>query len=226
MTADRPRLLITCFLPHVYVRQILTSACTHGPYEYEGHKSHIMGKYSRETNDKSQTFLALRPAMRKCDIKYGLHECMWITMDGHSKVTSRLFLTPLNLAWVLSDPPVSLPPNGGPARPRPLGQQRRLDRLQERFFLAPSSTAKSRAIRMVMELTKRSGRDKSSSPLKDAETPSPAEDNWKSPCPTMTPVGYGVLIFLILRCWGRLPDMDFILHVGPPFTCSWPTTSS
>ncbi|KAJ1203392.1 hypothetical protein NDU88_007179 [Pleurodeles waltl] len=85
--ASRPRSIIACLLRHEQVRQILTAARKHGPYDLEGHKVFIAADFSAETNAKLKAFPQLRPRLRKGDIKYGLLEpaTMWITMDVNSR---------------------------------------------------------------------------------------------------------------------------------------------
>ncbi|KAJ1182595.1 hypothetical protein NDU88_007782 [Pleurodeles waltl] len=84
---SRPRSIIACLLRHEQVRQILTAARKHGPYDLEGHKVFIAADFSTETNAKRKAFLQLRLRIRKRYIKYGLLEpaTMWIRMDGNSR---------------------------------------------------------------------------------------------------------------------------------------------
>ncbi|KAJ1092452.1 hypothetical protein NDU88_005562 [Pleurodeles waltl] len=83
----RPHHMISCFLHHDQVRQILSAAQAHGPYMYEGRELRLAHHFSLDTNEKRRVFLALRPQLRQLDIKFGLFEParMWITKDGKSK---------------------------------------------------------------------------------------------------------------------------------------------
>ena len=69
------------------MRQLLTVARSHSPYDHEGHEIRIAADFSCETNDRRKEFLALRPQFHQLDIKYGLFDPdrMWITKDGRSK---------------------------------------------------------------------------------------------------------------------------------------------
>ncbi|KAJ1192086.1 hypothetical protein NDU88_001398 [Pleurodeles waltl] len=49
---SRPRSIIACLLRHEQVRQILTAARKHGPYDLEGNKVFIAADFSTETNAK------------------------------------------------------------------------------------------------------------------------------------------------------------------------------
>ncbi|KAJ1105198.1 hypothetical protein NDU88_002606 [Pleurodeles waltl] len=53
------------------VRQLLTAACSHDLYAFQGHEIRIVANFSRETN-KRKAFLALWPQLRKLDINVGL----------------------------------------------------------------------------------------------------------------------------------------------------------
>ncbi|KAJ1150638.1 hypothetical protein NDU88_003428 [Pleurodeles waltl] len=44
--------IITCFLRHEQVRQLLTEVHTHGPYSPEGLGIHMSADFSKETNDQ------------------------------------------------------------------------------------------------------------------------------------------------------------------------------
>ncbi|KAJ1201964.1 hypothetical protein NDU88_005768 [Pleurodeles waltl] len=83
----RPRPIIACLLRHNQTRQILQAARNHGPFRIDQHEIRITAEYSKETNERRKAFLALRPRLRKLEIKYGLFEParMWITKTGVSK---------------------------------------------------------------------------------------------------------------------------------------------
>ncbi|KAJ1137671.1 hypothetical protein NDU88_004069 [Pleurodeles waltl] len=85
--SSRPRPIIACLLRHNQTRQILQAACNHGPFRIDQHEIRITADYSKETNERRKAFLALRPRLRKLEMKYGLFEParMWITKNGVSK---------------------------------------------------------------------------------------------------------------------------------------------
>ncbi|KAJ1191049.1 hypothetical protein NDU88_000366 [Pleurodeles waltl] len=77
--SGQPRPIIACFLRHKQAHQVRTQSL----YSLEGHVVRMAADFSRETNKKWKAFLALRPQLRKLDIKFGLFEParMWITQD-------------------------------------------------------------------------------------------------------------------------------------------------
>ncbi|KAJ1155405.1 hypothetical protein NDU88_008135 [Pleurodeles waltl] len=85
--SSRPRPIIACLLRHNQTRQILQVARNHGPFRIDQHKIRITADYSKETNERRKAFLALRPRLRKLEMKYGLfHPArMWVTKNGVSK---------------------------------------------------------------------------------------------------------------------------------------------
>ncbi|KAJ1202393.1 hypothetical protein NDU88_006193 [Pleurodeles waltl] len=85
--SSRPSPIIACLLRHNQTRQILQAARNHGPFRIDQHEIQITAEYSKETNKRRKAFLALRPRLRKLEIKYGLFEParMWITKNGVSK---------------------------------------------------------------------------------------------------------------------------------------------
>ncbi|KAJ1165373.1 hypothetical protein NDU88_005801 [Pleurodeles waltl] len=82
-----PRPIIACLLRHNQTRQILQVARNHGPFRIDQHKIRITADYSKETNERRKAFLALRPRLRKLEMKYGLFDParMWVTKNGVSK---------------------------------------------------------------------------------------------------------------------------------------------
>ncbi|KAJ1129904.1 hypothetical protein NDU88_008265 [Pleurodeles waltl] len=85
--SSRPRPIIECLLQHNQTRQILQAVHNHGPFRIDQHDIRITADYSKETNERRKTFLALRPRLRQLEIKYGLFDPakMWITKNGVSK---------------------------------------------------------------------------------------------------------------------------------------------
>ncbi|KAJ1156850.1 hypothetical protein NDU88_009569 [Pleurodeles waltl] len=85
--SSRPRPIIACLLRHNQTRQILQVARNHGPFRIDQHEIRITGDYSKETNERRKAFLALRPRLRKLEMKYGLFDParMWVTKNGVSK---------------------------------------------------------------------------------------------------------------------------------------------
>ncbi|KAJ1101726.1 hypothetical protein NDU88_006791 [Pleurodeles waltl] len=83
-TSGWPRPIIACFLRHKQARQVISTARSQGPYSLEGHEIRVAVDFSRVTNEKRKAFMALRPQLRKLDIKFGLFEParMWITHNG------------------------------------------------------------------------------------------------------------------------------------------------
>ncbi|KAJ1110483.1 hypothetical protein NDU88_007834 [Pleurodeles waltl] len=59
----------------------------HGPFRIDQHEIRITANYSKETNERRKAFLALRPRLRKLEMKYGLFDParMWVTKNGVSK---------------------------------------------------------------------------------------------------------------------------------------------
>ncbi|KAJ1152997.1 hypothetical protein NDU88_005769 [Pleurodeles waltl] len=85
--SSRPRPIIACLLRHNQTRQILQVARNHGPFRIDQHEIRITADYSKETNESRKAFLALRPRLRKLEMKYGLFDTarMWVTKNGVSK---------------------------------------------------------------------------------------------------------------------------------------------
>ncbi|KAJ1133230.1 hypothetical protein NDU88_011527 [Pleurodeles waltl] len=85
--SSRPRPIIACLLRHNQTRQILQVARNHGPFRIDQHEIRITADYSKETNERRKAFLALRPRLRKLEMKYGLFDParMWVTKNGVSK---------------------------------------------------------------------------------------------------------------------------------------------
>ncbi|KAJ1201719.1 hypothetical protein NDU88_005525 [Pleurodeles waltl] len=85
--SSRPRPIIACLLRHNQTRQILQVARSHGPLRVDQHEIQITADYSKETNERRKAFLALRPRLRKLEMKYGLFDParMWVTKNGVSK---------------------------------------------------------------------------------------------------------------------------------------------
>ncbi|KAJ1097808.1 hypothetical protein NDU88_002925 [Pleurodeles waltl] len=85
--SSRPRPIIACLLRHNQTRQILQVARNHGPFRIDQHEIRITADYSKETNKRRKAFLALRPRLRKLEMKYGLFDParMWVTKNGVSK---------------------------------------------------------------------------------------------------------------------------------------------
>ncbi|KAJ1207698.1 hypothetical protein NDU88_003088 [Pleurodeles waltl] len=79
--------IIACLLRHNQTRQILQVARNHGPFRIDQHEIRITADYSKETNERRKAFLALRPRLRKLEMKYGLFDParMWVTKNGVSK---------------------------------------------------------------------------------------------------------------------------------------------
>ncbi|KAJ1177497.1 hypothetical protein NDU88_002752 [Pleurodeles waltl] len=69
-----PHPVIKCFLRHEQPQQVLSTAQTQGPFLLEGHEVRVAADFSRTTNEKQKVSLALRPQLRKLDIKFGLFE--------------------------------------------------------------------------------------------------------------------------------------------------------
>ncbi|KAJ1144685.1 hypothetical protein NDU88_010982 [Pleurodeles waltl] len=85
--SSRPRPIIACLLRHNETHQILQVARSHGPFRIDQHEIRITADYSKETNERRKAFLALRPRLRKLEMKYGLFDParMWVTKNGVSK---------------------------------------------------------------------------------------------------------------------------------------------
>ncbi|KAJ1184042.1 hypothetical protein NDU88_000852 [Pleurodeles waltl] len=85
--SSRPCPIIACLLRHNQTRQILQVARNHGPFRIDQHEIRITADYSKETNERRKAFLALRPRLRKLEMKYGLFDParMWVTKNGVSK---------------------------------------------------------------------------------------------------------------------------------------------
>ncbi|KAJ1114516.1 hypothetical protein NDU88_002752 [Pleurodeles waltl] len=85
--SSRPRPIIACLLRHNQTRQILQVARNHSPFRIDQHEIRITADYSKETNERRKAFLALRPRLRKLEMKYGLFDParMWVTKNGVSK---------------------------------------------------------------------------------------------------------------------------------------------
>ncbi|KAJ1198811.1 hypothetical protein NDU88_002650 [Pleurodeles waltl] len=85
--SSRPRPIIACLLRHNQTRQILQVVRSHGPFRIDQHEIRISADYSKETNERRKAFLALRPRLRKLEMKYGLFDParMWVTKNGVSK---------------------------------------------------------------------------------------------------------------------------------------------
>ncbi|KAJ1165827.1 hypothetical protein NDU88_006244 [Pleurodeles waltl] len=72
--SSRPRPIIACLLRHNQTRQILQVARSHSPFRIDQHEIRITADYSKETNERRKAFLALRPWLRKLEMKYGLFD--------------------------------------------------------------------------------------------------------------------------------------------------------
>ncbi|KAJ1204842.1 hypothetical protein NDU88_000280 [Pleurodeles waltl] len=85
--SSRPCPIIACLLRHNETRQLLQVARNHGPFRIDQHEIRITGDYSKETNKRRKAFLALRPLLRKLEMKYGLFDParMWVSKNGVSK---------------------------------------------------------------------------------------------------------------------------------------------
>ncbi|KAJ1198425.1 hypothetical protein NDU88_002266 [Pleurodeles waltl] len=85
--SSKPRPIIACLPQHNQTRQILQVARSHGPFRIDQHEIRITADYSKETNERRKAFLALRPRLRKLEMKYGLFDParMWVTKNGVSK---------------------------------------------------------------------------------------------------------------------------------------------
>ncbi|KAJ1202366.1 hypothetical protein NDU88_006166 [Pleurodeles waltl] len=85
--SSRPRPIIACLLRHNQTRQILQVGRNHGPFRIDQHEIRITADYSKETNERRKAFLALRPRLRKLEMKYGLFDParMLVTKNGVSK---------------------------------------------------------------------------------------------------------------------------------------------
>ncbi|KAJ1088167.1 hypothetical protein NDU88_001326 [Pleurodeles waltl] len=83
----RPRPIIACLLRHNQTRQILQTARNHGPFRIGQHDIRITADYSKDTNERSKAFRALRPRLRQLEMKYGLFDPtrMWVTKNGVSR---------------------------------------------------------------------------------------------------------------------------------------------
>ncbi|KAJ1171487.1 hypothetical protein NDU88_003348 [Pleurodeles waltl] len=73
-TSGRPPPIIVCFLRHEQARQVISMARSQGLYSLGGHEIRVAVDFSMVTNEKRKVFLALRPQLRKLDIKFGLFE--------------------------------------------------------------------------------------------------------------------------------------------------------
>ncbi|KAJ1151303.1 hypothetical protein NDU88_004086 [Pleurodeles waltl] len=73
-TSGRPRPIIACFLCHEQARLVLSMARSQGPHSLEGLEVRVVADFSRITNERRKAFLALRPQLRKLDIKFGLFQ--------------------------------------------------------------------------------------------------------------------------------------------------------
>ncbi|KAJ1112157.1 hypothetical protein NDU88_000425 [Pleurodeles waltl] len=87
-TSGRPCTIIACFLCHEQACHVIAVARSQGPYSLEGHEIRVAADFSGATNEKEKAFLALRPQLRKLDIKFGHLEPshMWITQDGEPPI--------------------------------------------------------------------------------------------------------------------------------------------
>ncbi|KAJ1138191.1 hypothetical protein NDU88_004582 [Pleurodeles waltl] len=85
--SSRPHPIIACLLRHNQTRQILQVARNHSPFRIDQHEIQITADYSKETNERRKAFLALRPQLRKLEMKYGPFDParMWVTKNGLSK---------------------------------------------------------------------------------------------------------------------------------------------
>ncbi|KAJ1205759.1 hypothetical protein NDU88_001186 [Pleurodeles waltl] len=73
-TPGRSRLVIAGYLRHDQARLVLLAARSQGPFSLEVHEVRVAADFSRITNERRKVFLALRPQLRKLDIKFGLFE--------------------------------------------------------------------------------------------------------------------------------------------------------
>ncbi|KAJ1216947.1 hypothetical protein NDU88_004545 [Pleurodeles waltl] len=73
-TSERLHPIIAYFLCYEQARQVISVARSQGPYSLEGHEIRVAADFSRVTNEKRKAFLALRPQLRKVDIKFGIFE--------------------------------------------------------------------------------------------------------------------------------------------------------
>ncbi|KAJ1216953.1 hypothetical protein NDU88_004551 [Pleurodeles waltl] len=72
ITPECPHPIITCFIRHEQVMQLLSPARSHGPYDQEGHTLCIAEGFSKEITDRRKAFLAFRPRLGRMDIKFRL----------------------------------------------------------------------------------------------------------------------------------------------------------
>ncbi|KAJ1143557.1 hypothetical protein NDU88_009865 [Pleurodeles waltl] len=73
-TSGWPRPVIASSLCHEQASLVFSTAQTQGPFLLEGHEVRVAADVCRITNEKQKVFLALRPQLRKLDIKFGLFE--------------------------------------------------------------------------------------------------------------------------------------------------------
>ncbi|KAJ1115809.1 hypothetical protein NDU88_004031 [Pleurodeles waltl] len=106
-TSVRPRPIIAFFLCHKQASQVISAARSQVPYSLEGHEIRVATDFSKVTNKKRKAFLALRPQLRKLDIKFDLFEpaCIWITQGG---MWTRLLASLGTLLPSEASPPVML----------------------------------------------------------------------------------------------------------------------
>ncbi|KAJ1179720.1 hypothetical protein NDU88_004954 [Pleurodeles waltl] len=85
--AATPRPIIACLLRHIQTSQLLQAARNHGPFWMDKYEARIMADYSKDTNEHTKAFLALRPRLRQLEMKYGLFDPqrMGVTKNGESK---------------------------------------------------------------------------------------------------------------------------------------------
>ncbi|KAJ1120804.1 hypothetical protein NDU88_008953 [Pleurodeles waltl] len=101
VTSGRPCPVIACFLCHEQARLVLSTARSQGPFLLEGHKVRVAADFSRIMNEKRKAFLALRPQLRKLDIKFGLFEPARMRITYNDKL--RDFIETMDLGSFLDD---------------------------------------------------------------------------------------------------------------------------
>ncbi|KAJ1079976.1 hypothetical protein NDU88_000198 [Pleurodeles waltl] len=125
-TNRSPRPIIARFLRHKQVPQLLLAARAHGPYCHINQEIRIAADFSRQTNEKRKSFLALRPQLHHLNIKFGLVKStrMRIMIDGKS----RDFFEPTDLCSFsdgLSTQPMDLESTDLPSTPSTLSDSTR-----------------------------------------------------------------------------------------------------
>ncbi|KAJ1201361.1 hypothetical protein NDU88_005173 [Pleurodeles waltl] len=167
-TLEHPLTIIACFFHQQQVRQLLSTARSHGPYDHEGHIIHITADLSKEANDQRKAFLALQLQLCKIYIKFGLFEPgrMWIIKDDFYDLDALgLFLDgmtkrDMDLTSLDSEPvphPASSPPPGSVR-----GDQWRTEHTTGVGILRDQPD-RNMALKAVVDITSIHNRDKSQS---------------------------------------------------------------